>query len=123
MVLQKCQLETFLRLSAGAAKGEKYIISYSKQTGKSVYYEHLKKDSREDISEGKEPRYKFSRKWYEEHLMFTSYQPIQERLEWCEEMFGPQPQNPDAWTRWYTSYTTIRFRDKADYEWYLLRWS
>ena len=69
------------------------------------------------------PKYKFSRaNWYEVSLMFKSYDPIQERLDWCEQMFGPQPKNPDAWSRWYTSYTTLRFRDEKDYVLFMLRW-
>lgn len=70
------------------------------------------------------PKYKFSRaKWHEVSLMIKSYVPIQERIDWCEQMFGPQPKNPDAWTRWYTSYTTLRFRDEKDYVLFVLRWS
>ncbi len=69
-------------------------------------------------------KYRFSRaKWYEVKLFFKSYDPIQERLDWCEKTFGPQPKNPDAWSRWYTSFTTLRFRDQKDYNWFMLRWS
>lgn len=67
-------------------------------------------------------KYQFSRKWYEVHLFFKSYDPIQERLDWCEQTFGPQPANPDAWCRWYTSHTILRFRDEKDYQWFILRW-
>jgi len=69
------------------------------------------------------PKYQFSRaKWYEVHLMFKSYDPIQERLDWCEQTFGPQPTRADAWCRWYTRHTTLRFRDEKDYQWFALRW-
>jgi len=69
------------------------------------------------------PKYKFSRaKWYEVYLFSKSWDPVQERLDWCEKQFGPQPKNVDAWSRWYTSHTTLRFRDKEDYIMFKLRW-
>jgi hypothetical protein len=67
-------------------------------------------------------KYQFSRNWYEVKLFFKSYDPIQERIDWCEQTFGPQPKNPDAWARWYTSFTTLRFRDEKDYHWFILKW-
>ena len=67
-------------------------------------------------------KYQFSRKWFEVNLFFKSYDPIQERIDWCEQQFGPQPKKADAWSRWYTSFTTLRFRDEKDYHWYILRW-
>lgn len=67
-------------------------------------------------------KYNFSRNWYEVKLMFKSYDPIQERIDWCEQTFGPQPKNPDAWSRWYNSFTTLRFRDEKDYQWFVMRW-
>lgn len=70
-------------------------------------------------------KYNFSRaKWHEHHMMFKSYAPIQERIDWCTENFGPPPNVPDAWSRWYLSgLTTLKFRDSKDYEWFTLRWS
>ena len=70
------------------------------------------------------PKYQFSRaKWYEVHLFSKSWDPVQERLDWCEQQFGPQPKRADAWTRWYTMHTTLRFRDEKDYVLFCLRWS
>jgi hypothetical protein len=68
-------------------------------------------------------KYQFSRKWHEVHLLFKSWDPIQERIDWCVQTFGAQPENPDAWSRWYTSFTTLRFRDEKDYNWFVLRWA
>jgi hypothetical protein len=69
------------------------------------------------------PKYQFSRaKWYDVHLFSKSWDPVQERLDWCEQQFGPQPKRADAWTRWYTMHTTLRFRDEKDYHWFILRW-
>lgn len=69
------------------------------------------------------PKYQFSRaKWYEVHLFSKSWDPVQERLDWCEQQFGPQPKRADAWSRWYTRHTTLRFRDAKDYHWFILKW-
>jgi len=69
------------------------------------------------------PEYKFSRaKWYEIHLFSKSWDPVQERLDWCEQQFGTQPKRADAWCRWYTMHTTLRFRDEKDYHWFILKW-
>ena len=70
-------------------------------------------------------KYKFSRaKWYDVNFTaMTLYGVVRERIEWCEQHFGKQPKNPDAWSRWYYGTLVIRFRDSKDYEWYMLRWS
>lgn len=117
---------------------ELYLVTAGRRTGKSiynylmmnpalrsVYATNLCKEimsPTEQVTSTK-PKYQFSRNWYEVHLSFTSWEPIQERLDWCTETFGPQPKNHDSWSRWYTSFTTVRFRDKQDYEWYMLKWS
>lgn len=125
------------QLSGGFRKGEMIVISAGRQTGKSYYqkvllnamYNGINLDTESIFENANKPKYKFSRsKWYEVSLMFKSYVPIQERLDWCEQNFGPQPKNPDAWTRWYTTVRnpdsgSIRFSDSKDYEWFMLRWS
>ena len=120
------------RLSQGGFKqGQLTLYSAGRQTGKSMYMNLLKTRyygtnlCNEIVLPMKpKPKYQFSRaKWYEVHLFSKSWDPVQERLNWCEQTFGPQPKNPDAWSRWYTSFTTLRFRDSKDYEWFMLRWS
>jgi hypothetical protein len=66
-------------------------------------------------------QYKFSRaKWYEATLPKDG----QAAFAWCVEMFGAEPKNPDAWSRWYLNVNrTFRFRDSKDYEWFMLRWA
>jgi hypothetical protein len=111
----------------GFKKGQMTLYSAVQQTGKSTflksaYYNNLCNEIMLPMKPA--PKYKFSRaKWYEVHLFSKSWDPVQERLNWCEQTFGPQPKNPDAWSRWYTSFTTLRFRDSKDYEWFMLRWS
>lgn len=132
-----------INLQPGWMKKEMVIISSGRQTGKSYYQKMMLNQlyntnlCKEITLTGqqklmeltsiwgqpmKEEKYKFSRNWFEEHLFFKSWEPIQQRLDWCEEVFGPQPKNPDAWTRWYTMHTLLRFRDKKDYEWFILKW-
>ena len=68
-------------------------------------------------------KYQFSRnKWYVTSR-FGSHENLQARVKWCEENFGPEPKNHDAWSRWYTWFGCIKFRDSQDYEWFMLRWS
>ena len=138
-------------ITEGIPIGQLAVFSAGRQTGKSylnqLYNQNLCKEitmtSQEmcelmemklgfaELANGrirqrkKVNKYQFSRaKWYEINLMFKSYQPIQERIDWCTETFGPQPNVPDAWTRWYLSgLTTLKFRDSKDYEWFTLRWS
>ena len=72
---------------------------------------------------------KFSRaKWYEFEFSSNNWEQIHQRLEWCEKMFGLQPENPDAWCRWYTIprpalIIRFRFRNPQDYEFFVLRWA
>lgn len=77
------------------------------------------------------PKYKFSRQWYEVVVPLSCFDynlnpgvfKDDSRLLWCAEQFGPQPDHPDAWSRWYVQGLTIRFRDQQDYMLYLLRWA
>jgi hypothetical protein len=65
-------------------------------------------------------KYKFSRKWYVADHNYEDYDAV---IAWCTEQFGPRPLVPDAWTRWHNTYIDqIQFRDKADYEWFILKW-
>ena len=115
-------------ITNGIPLGQMQIFTGGRRAGKSYYNQIGMNNLCQEIilptEPMKKPKYQFSRaKWYEVHLMFKSYDPIQERIDWCAETFGPQPEKPDAWSRWYTSFTTIRFRDSKDYEWFMLRWS
>lgn len=69
-----------------------------------------------------ESKYKFSRaNWYVADVDAKYYWEID---EWCEEHFGPHPNQPDAWSRWVHKYEDkIHFRDEKDYVWFMLRWS
>ena len=126
-MIPKYQIDMYLRLVDGYKRGEIMTISSSRRAGKSYlnqwFNENLCKEIMLDAN--KVNKYNFSRaKWHEVHMMFKSYAPIQERIDWCTENFGPQPNVPDAWTRWYLSgLTTLKFRDSKDYEWFTLRWS
>lgn len=66
-------------------------------------------------------KYKFSRAyWYIAEFDDRQYFEVE---KWCAEQFGPHPQNPDAWSRWYHKYQDrIHFRDKEDYIMFKLRW-
>jgi hypothetical protein len=80
---------------------------------------------------------KFSRaKWYEFEFSSNNREQILQRVEWCGKMFGLEPENFDAWCRWYTIPSPVwytipspafvirfRFRDSKDYEFFVLRWS
>ena len=49
-----------------------------------------------------------------------------ETIAWCVNMFGPSgtPGAPGVWTpgdRWYANNAMFWFREKADCEWFLLR--
>lgn len=111
----------------GFKVGQLMIISPGRQTGKSMlnqYYGKLYNDNlcKEIILPMKpEPKHKFSRsKWYEAKLPKDG----QGAFNWCVKNFGPEPKNPDAWSRWYLNVErTFRFRDASDYEWFMLRWS
>ena len=127
------QKDIFNKLSAGIAAGTMNVISVGRQTGKSMLNMQLFKNRYYATNLCKEivspwhiqpkSKYKFSRNnwhWTEINSMADDYY---ERLSWCEEMFGAQPKNPDAWTRWYSSWSTLKFRDEADYMLYQLRWA
>lgn len=111
---------------SGIRRGELYIMSTPRQTGKSIYYdiETLLKN-REYMDHEPKIKYQFSRaNWYEVRFSaMTLYGVLRERLEWCDATFGKEPKVPDAWCRWYSGPLFIRFRDAQDYEWYMLRWS
>ena len=47
----------------------------------------------------------------------------QEVVDWCIQNFGPAPEKPDAWSRWFRSEFFFNFRDEKDYLLFLLRWS
>ena len=49
-------------------------------------------------------------------------------VAWCVDTFGPSgtDENPGVWTpgeRWYANNGKVWFREKADCEWFILRWS
>jgi hypothetical protein len=71
-------------------------------------------------------KYQFSRaKWYEAEFWDLSALPdtsLKSKSDWCKEQFGPHPQRPDAWSRWYVSHTKVYFRDQKDHNWFVLRW-
>ena len=69
-------------------------------------------------------KYKFSRaNWYVGDLFDTGHDMNQVR-QWCTEQFGPTDKLPNAWSRWTNNMNSLfRFRDQADYVWFLLRWS
>ena len=68
-----------------------------------------------------EPKYKFSRNWYQAHFDSQYYFEVD---EWCAKQFGPHPKHPDAWSRWWHKFEdSILFRDEKDYILFMLRWS
>ena len=110
----------------GFKNGELVLISTPRQTGKSMLWDIEATDGIWKNTKVKEPKYKFSRaKWYSHTVNLTpkEFDKLGERIAWCEQHFGDEPQHPDAWSRWYVNYTTIKFRDEKDYAWYMLRWS
>jgi hypothetical protein len=49
----------------------------------------------------------------------------QEMMEWCVETFDPTPED-GVWTpgaRWYSNNAKFWFKELADQEWFVLRWS
>jgi hypothetical protein len=130
--VQPFQQAVYDKLNGGLTPGQLTLYGAGRQTGKSYLSWHFLKTRYYDTNLCKEivlpmkpkSKYQFSRaKWHEVHLFSKSWDPVQERLDWCEQQFGPQPKRADAWTRWYTMHTTLRFRDSKDYEWFLLRWT
>ena len=136
-------------VTGGIPVGQMSIYSAGRQTGKSVYSQLAKMALNSQFGSIRFPdtdsifnknlckeimlpmitkpksksNYQFSRKnwhWVEINSMADDYY---ERLAWCEEMFGAQPKNPDAWSRWYASWGNLKFRDEADYVMYQLRWA
>ena len=106
--------------SAGRQTGKSYLNALYGSTGiKSLYYSNLCNEILLPMKPA--PRYKFSRaKWY---VAEFDWEQQTEVIKWCTQQFGPRPENPDAWSRWYhKSWTEIHFRDAKDYEWFLLRW-
>lgn len=125
-------IEALLDKRLGGFKQGEMIVFAGRQTGKSYYTMKVLKNRIYGTNLCKEimlpvepkPKYKFSRaKWYTAQIPLGQFEKMQERIEWCEKHFGDEPQTPDAWSRWYVSYLTIKFRDSKDYEWYMLRWS
>ena len=51
-----------------------------------------------------------------------------EMIAWCVNTYGPSgtKENPGVWTpdeRWYANNAKFWFREKADCEWFMLRWT
>jgi hypothetical protein len=68
------------------------------------------------------PKYKFTRKNWHIADMWKSDHSTQDMDNWCIEIFGPQPKNPDAWCRWQRSMVgRYFFRDEQDYFLFRLR--
>ena len=123
-------------LAGGFKRGEMFLISAGRQTGKSTlnyYYGKLRNNNlcKEILLPGYPktsaslnrlmPKYKFSRaKWYVAEYDNRHHFEV---LAWCSQQFGPYPTRPDAWSRWVNNYSEkIHFRDEKDYQWFLLRW-
>jgi hypothetical protein len=117
-----------MNVTGGIAPGQMLMYASASRTGKStlnsliksLYYSNLCNEIVLPMKPA--PKYKFSRaNWYVAEYDWV-YQA--EVLEWCKQQFGPHPQHPDAWSRWYNKYSEkIHFRDSKDYEWFILRWS
>lgn len=130
MMIPKYQTDLYLKMLDGIKRGEMMIISTGRQTGKSMlnkYFDKLKLYENNLCKEiflpmQPEPKYKFSRaKWYVAEFNWKDYDEV---TSWCEQHFGPHPNNPDAWSRWHHRYSDmIHFRDEKDYNWFVLRWS
>lgn len=112
----------FINSLGGFKTGEMVLWTGGRQTGKSMYYTLLK--NREYMKHEPKSKYQFSRNsWFTVSLGKMDWKKTTACIEWCEETFGPQPKNPDAWSRWQIKYSSIYFRDSKDYEWFMLRWS
>jgi hypothetical protein len=107
----------------GFKKGQMTLYSAVQYTGKSTLTTFFQNNLCKEILLPMKPapKYKFSRaKWYEADYDWIHRAKV---LEWCTQQFGPQPERPDAWSRWQHKYPQrIHFRDAKDYEWFLLRW-
>ena len=68
-----------------------------------------------------EPKYRFSRNWYQAEFDTKYYEEVR---AWCKEQFGSEPKKPDAWSRWWHKFEdSILFRDEKDYVLFMLRGS
>jgi hypothetical protein len=115
--------------ASGRQTGKSTLNAYYGSTGiKSLYYNNLCEEIMlpgypiTSVSLKKlMPKYQFSRaNWY---IADFDWRNELEVLAWCTQQFGPHPQRPDAWSRWYNKYgEMIHFRDAKDYQWFLLRW-
>ena len=100
---------------------EMAVYSGGRGVGKSFYYSIPSYPKTTASLNRLMPKYKFSRKW---HIVDYDWEDFVAVGEWCEEQFGPQPLNPDAWCRWYQrGMGRIHFRDEADAALFILRWS
>jgi hypothetical protein len=79
-----------------------------------------------DISEGTI----YGARYYTVRPNFPEYAPAWFKPEWdimvawCVETFGPTPED-GVWTpgsSWYVNNSKFWFRNKADLEWFLLKW-
>ena len=81
----------------------------------------------------KSGRHSFTRDWHVFEHQDEKYdhglRSTREMIIWCTEHFGQAPKwgsypgAPDAWTRWWCTGHSFKFRDEADYTFFLLRWS
>jgi hypothetical protein len=108
----------------GFKHGQMALYNASRGTGKSTLNAWFQNNLCKEIllPMRPEPKYKFSRaNWYVADFDWVHHGEV---LAWCKQQFGPHPNNPDAWSRWYNKYSEkIHFRDSKDYEWFVLRWS
>lgn len=121
--LHDYQQKLLQQLSRGFRAGEMMVISAGRQSGKSTLNQFFQNNLCKEIilPMKPEPKYKFSRDWYVAEFDWVRQAEV---LEWCKQQFGPHPENPDAWSRWYNKYSEkIHFRDEKDYAWFILRWS
>ena len=127
-------MNIFRNVTEGISPGEMMIFSGRRQTGKSFYYKAPKNRIYDTnlckeimFPEPSESKYKFSRaKWYTVDIGVGAWRlgsEYNEIVAWCNDMFGPHPKKPDAWSRWWVGIGQIYFCDAKDYEWYMLRWS
>lgn len=79
----------------------------------------------------KTDNYILVRDWYKFDMTnhIVSSEKLRKMILWCTEHFGDAPKwgaypgAPDAWTRWCCLGSSFKFRDEADYAFFLLRWS
>lgn len=131
-------IESFTSL-CGVKPNEMFIITGGRQSGKSYYYQKMLLNSvygsisntdinslyprlMQEYTIQSQSKYKFSRaNWYVADFNWKDYDEVR---AWCKKQFGPEPKNPDAWSRWIHKYEDrIHFRDEKDYVLFTLRWS